>query len=468
MSNIYLVYPPANILINRTDRCQQAQLSILNSYVFPPMEFLFMAGILKNDSSNKVKIRDGNVDNMTLDDYIKEIQEFETDILIVNIALPSLENDFLFCDEAKKLRPNMKIIGVGPCFEQDEILNMQNSIELGIICNPEVVTDELLMQNKPLEIIKNLVWKNESGEWIHNEKDVDNLDLSTLPLPARELVDNTKYIRPDSGEPQALIRVEKGCPFGCFFCTAANVSGQKVHYRNIDNVIEEIKDCYYNYNIRQYILFADIFTFNKKWVTELCNKIIKLNIDITWLVNSRVDTVDGETLKLMKKAGCEYICFGVESGSDEILLKMGKKITTKQIKKTHKLAKKAKLKTIAHCIVGLPWETEKTAKETRDFLKKLNPNCACFYIATPFQNTPFFEYAKEHNLIKEEDFESSYFSAKHDGHYLSSERITKLQEKAMKDFYIRPRKILSLCKQAKNFKVLKQGIKTIAQIAKKP
>lgn len=467
MSNVYLVYPPADILINRTDRCQQAQLSILNSYVFPPMEFLFIAGILKKDPSNKVKIRDGNVDEMTFSEYLAEIKEFNTDILMVNVALPSLENDLLFCDEVKKQCPNIRIIGVGPCFEQDEILSQLKSIEFGMICNPEVAVEEIFMQNKPISTVKNVVWKNESGEWIHNEKDLDNLDLSSLPLPARELVDNTKYIRPDSGEAQALIRVEKGCPFGCFFCTAVNVSGQKVHYRNIDNVIDEIKDCYYNHNIKQYILFADLFTFNKKWVTELCNRIIDLKINISWLVNSRVDTVDEETLKLMKKAGCEYICFGVESGSDEILSKMGKKITTAQIKKTHSLAKKAKLKTIAHCIVGLPWETEKTAKETRDFLKKLNPNCACFYIATPFQDTPFFDYAKEHNLIQEDNFESSYFSAKHVGHYLSAERIAQLQKMAMKDFYIRPRKILSLCRQVKNFRVLKQGIKTIAQVTKK-
>lgn len=466
MTNFYLVYPPADALINRVDRCQQTQLSILNSYVFPPTELLFIGGVLQENSENNVKIRDGNVETLTLEQYVSEIGEFETDVLIVNVALPSLDNDLHFCKVIKDSYPDIKIIGIGPCFEQDEILKQISVIDIAFTCNSEVCATELFVNNKELPEIKNIVWKNSDGIWIHNEKDICNLDLSLLPLPARNLIDNSKYIRPDSQKPQALIRVEKGCPFGCFFCMAVNVSGKKVHYRNVDNVIAEIKDCYYNYNIKQFFFFADIFTFDKKWVSELCNKIIALNLDISWICNSRIDTVDLNLLRLMKQAGCEYICFGVESGSDEILSKMGKNIQTEEIMKVHKMAKKLKLKTIAHCIVGLPWETEKTARETRKFVKKLNPNAACFYLATPFKNTPFYDYVKKHELIAVDDVSNSYFSAKHKGHYLSAERINQLQKKAMKDFYIRPRKIFSLLKQAKSFKAVKLGLKTVYQVVK--
>ena len=70
-----------------------------------------------------------------------------------------------------------------------------------------------------------------------------NNELDKLPYPARDLIDNNLYTRPDTGEIQGVIKVSRGCPFHCFFCLATPVSGAKVRYRSPENILGEIKEC---------------------------------------------------------------------------------------------------------------------------------------------------------------------------------------------------------------------------------
>ncbi|NIW10805.1 MAG: radical SAM protein, partial [Gammaproteobacteria bacterium] len=93
---------------------------------------------------------------------------------------------------------------------------------------------------------------------------------------------------------------------------------------------------------------------------KICKEIVRRDIDVKWMCQARVDNVDQEILEAMKKAGCHYIKYGVESGSQEMLDAMKKGITLEKVRKAFKLTRKVGIKTQAFFLLGLPWETRET------------------------------------------------------------------------------------------------------------
>ena len=110
--------------------------------------------------------------------------------------------------------------------------------------------------------------------------------------------------------------------------------------RSAENIIAEIKECVEKYNIKNFLFWSDIFNINRDWTIDLCKKIIESGLKITWSANTRANTMDDEMASYMYKSGCRLVSIGVESGSQEILDNIGKKITLDEIRNTVKVLKK--------------------------------------------------------------------------------------------------------------------------------
>jgi len=146
----------------------------------------------------------------------------------------------------------------------------------------------------------------------------------------------------------------------------------------------------------------------------------------------------------MYKAGCRLVSIGVESGSQYMLEKMGKKITLDDVRRTVKIFKKAKIKIYNYFVIGLPWETEQTVEETVKFAIELNSNFISFYTATPLPGSRFHQYVEDHNLFDERtSFNAAYFYPVVRSHELSKDRIFELHKNAIKRYYLRPKFIIN-------------------------
>ncbi|MBU2639164.1 MAG: radical SAM protein, partial [Nanoarchaeota archaeon] len=186
------------------------------------------------------------------------------------------------------------------------------------------------------------------------------------------------------------------------------------------------------------------FTFDKNRVKELCESLIKENVRIKWICNGKVGMGDKELMKLMKKAGCHLILYGVESGSQKILDNIKKDITLDQARETFKWAREIGIETHAHFMIGCPGETEETLKETIRFAKELNPNTVAFGILTIYPGTELYEQIKkklpngwdgteaELSKLHVKSFKSEFLTE------LKPEVIEKYLIKAYKEFYTRP------------------------------
>ena len=160
-----------------------------------------------------------------------------------------------------------------------------------------------------------------------------------------------------------------GCPYTCEFCEAGRTT---YNPRAPETVLQEIEECYYKYGIREIDIFDYLFTAAKERVWEICRGIQQRKLDISWSCRSRVDTVDEVLLKEMKKAGCSRIYFGLESGNQEILNRVNKKISLDNIKDVIGICRGLEIKSLGFFLIGSPGETKETVKNTLKFAKSLD------------------------------------------------------------------------------------------------
>ncbi len=154
------------------------------------------------------------------------------------------------------------------------------------------------------------------------------------------------------------------------------------------------------FGIREFFIWADTFTADRRYVQELCRAILARGLRISWTCNSRVDTIDEETLRLMKEAGLWMISFGLESGSDAILAASGKGITVAQSRAAVGLAHRLGIRVAGHFMFGLPGETEETMAGTLALALELPLDIAQFYAAAPFPGTALYDEARRKGWLK--------------------------------------------------------------------
>ena len=447
---VLLIYPPSPV-INREDRCQQPTKELLVIPPLPPTDLMYLASIAESCGFEAI-IRDYSQGG----NFEADLKEIQPNYLVANIATPTFKSDMMAVQLAKEIVPSICTIVKGARFLTYNTNTIYENpfIDYVIMGEAELTLKDILDGVPDNEILG--ICYRENFQPVKNDKRpfIDNLDI--LPFPARHLVDNSIYRRPDNGKVQAVVKVARGCPFHCFFCLATPVSGAKVRTRSPENIVAELKVCVEKYNIKNFLFWSDIFNFDREWTLELCQKIIESGLKITWSSNTRADTMDDEMAKMMYKSGCRLVSIGVESGSQKMLDNIGKKITLDDIRNTVKILKKNKIKIYNYFVIGLPWETEETVEETIKFAIELDSNFISFYTATPLPGTKYFAYAMMNKLVEGNlDFRSAYYEPVVRSEYLSKERIFELHKQAVKRFYLRPNFILKTLLSLRSFAEVK-------------
>ena len=255
-------------------------------------------------------------------------------------------------------------------------------------------------------------------------------NISDLPFPYR---DKTVVFYEDftlSGYPNIQLLSSRGCPVGCRFCYTTTFFENPIYRaRSAENVISEIQYVIENFHPRQLYFDDDTITINPKHIIEVSEAIIRAGIDIPWTCMGDI-TVKRDTLKLMKKAGCIGMKFGVESPNPETLKRMHKGIVTaNSTMKFRHMLKEERLWAHATFSLGHPGDSFEVLKSTIDFAKQLRPNSLQISIATPLLGTPFYKESLERNWIITENY-NDYDGNK--GSVLSYDQLSNEQIDAIK------------------------------------
>jgi anaerobic magnesium-protoporphyrin IX monomethyl ester cyclase len=226
-------------------------------------------------------------------------------------------------------------------------------------------------------------------------------DLDTIPFPARDLIDYSHY-------PTIGMMASRGCPFHCVYCqpTIDRLFGEKMRHRSPGNVVDEIEQALTVAGGKDVYFKDDTLTvLSEEWFTEFGDELRRRGLSVSWEANSRVDTVTYGKLKLMRDSGCRQICFGVESGSPDVLKFYGKRADPEQAERVFRWCHELGILPHAFLMLGAPDETVEDLRMTYDLVKRIKPRSWSVHTTTPLPGTELYEYASERGLLNVTDYE---------------------------------------------------------------
>ncbi len=448
---IFFVNPPAidGEKYIREGRCMQSVDSW--AAIWPPLTLSVLASIAKK--YGEVSLIDCNVEKFSSHETLQVIVDFQPDIVVVNATFPSIDSDALFAKMTKDACKSAIVLGFGVFFTLLEEISLSDTegYDVAIIGEPEETFDEFLVnfqQKGEVVPIKGLIWR-ERGEIKKGPPRSFIRDLDNIPLASRDLLKNDCYKLPHNGHRFTLINVARGCPHSCIYCVANIYYGKKVRHHSVGYIIDEIEICKMRYGITDFLFWEEIFTFDKSFVVELCDEIVKKGLDISWATTTRADQVNEEILKKMKESGCKLLGLGIESCSQQILDNAKKNESVDQIKEAVELCKKIGLPTMGHFIFGLPGETEKTAMESIKYSTSSGIDYIQCYCAVPYPKTPLGDMAKENEWLVAKQWSDYDFGGRSvmDIGTVSPDDVNRYRNTAFRKFYMRPGYILKQLSQ---------------------
>lgn len=402
-----------------------------------------------------------NPENPILMEISETLARFQPDIVGVAVMTPKAASAFTVASMAKKYHKDCAVVFGGPhaTLKAGEILKNTGDVDFVVSGEGEVALLELVntLQRKynNFSAIHGLSYRR-GDRIIHNSTRsfIDNLDV--LPFPDRE-----RFLGMDTytSEDMGLLMGSRGCPYSCSYC-ATQIWTRKVRYRSLGNILEEIKYVHQRYGARQFTFKDDSFTVNRKRVLEFCDALLDDGIKINWDCNTRADLVDLELLKTMKRAGCNSIKVGIESGSERILKLMDKGITLERIKEAARLFRVVGIHWTAYFMMGIPTETREDVLETVDLLYTIKPGFASIGVYEPFPGTKLFEVGVEHGLVKREMSYEDFFTRIPSDYYLKDvnrrvdtmgyEDFARLENEVKDAFHNYNKGIIHILKRAKS------------------
>jgi len=434
----------------------------------PPLGLAYIAAYLEKNGYKNIEILDMKVLGLTFNEIESKIRKTKPDIVGITAATGQISSTSKIISIIKKIKPNTVTVigGPHPSALPKRTLREVNA-DVCVIGEGEVTFLELVKiieKNVDLKNVDGICFRNGNDKIIINKRRELIEILDELPFPARHLIPPLEEYRHSSsfGENKlhTSVMTSRGCPFRCKFCDKS-IFGRTFRTRSVKNVVDEIEFLVKKYGVEEIRVFDDLFTVNERRVKEICNEIIKRELNFSWCCEARVNSVTPEMLKLMKKAGCTQIDYGIESGSQEILDLLNKDTNLDEIRNAVKWTKEVGIKIKGYFLLGLPGETKKLIEKTIEFAKSLDIDYAAFFFYSPYPGTPLYnslnKYGKIIALKWDEyvTFETPAFLPKG----ISKEKLVFLYKKAFYEFYFRPKYMIKIVKEIKTFAALISYIK---------
>jgi radical SAM superfamily enzyme YgiQ (UPF0313 family) len=441
--NTYLLNPTLHTQERfiREGRCMQKASSWATTW--PPISLAVLAAIAKR--RGPVRVVDGNVEKLTLDDVLRDVGEHQADLVLVNTGFPSIDGDMAVAKAIKDAFPKTKVAAFGVYFTMLEKQGLENYpfLDFALVGEPEDTLDELLgalaADGRELAAIRGLAWHSPAGIVLNAPRPLIE-DLDRLPFPDRSFLKNDRYRLPHNNRVFTLIPTGRGCPYSCTYCIVNAYYGRKARKRSIEGIIREIQECVDKYGIQDFLFWEEVFTLDHDYVLAVCRAIETAGLKIGWAATTRVTSVEEEVLRAMKRAGCYLLGLGIESSSQTILDNAKKRQTLADVRRAVACCKKVGVQTMGHFIFGLPGESKETAEQTTRFMLDLDLDYMQCYCAVPYPKTELGELAKTKGWIRAERWSQYDFGGNSimDTDQLSCKEVTLFRKKAFRRFYLRP------------------------------
>jgi anaerobic magnesium-protoporphyrin IX monomethyl ester cyclase len=269
-------------------------------------------------------------------------------------------------------------------------------------------------------------------------------DIGSIPRPARDLLPASAYrYLFATRRGFATMITSRGCPFSCSFCDKS-VSGSRWRAREAEDVVDEMAALQAS-GVGFINFYDDNFTLQRKRVIAICNEILRRDLRVEWKCEGRVDSVDIDMLRLMRRAGCRVVAYGVESANPQTLALLRKDIQVDQAKDAFALTRQAGLRSLAYMILGAPGEDVAAVRQSVNFCREIGADYVQFSSLVAMPGTPLFDQHRSSTSVKnplDGDLNRDTLTD------LSEAQLSQLMRHAWSDFYLRPRPLARLARDA--------------------
>lgn len=373
---------------------------------YPPLGVGYLSSVLE-EKDFRANLIDGQI--LSPDEYEKRLTENEAEVLGISATIKQMQEAKKVASVVKSRNPETIVIigGAGPNSLPPESVLRAGVIDIIVRGEAEKTLPRLLealRSHSSLEKVPNIVYFDNST-LVETKTARPPVELDTIPFPARDIFPQAAYLArwmENTGMTSTAIMSSRGCPFACIFCDKT-ISGRLVRVRSPENVVNEMQVLAEDYwPLDDIFFYDDLFVCDRKRVLAICDEILKRGLNLSWSAQARVDRVNLKMLKQMKKAGCNELYFGAESGSNRILKYLKKGFTREQIIEAFRFCHQAGIKPGIYIIVGVPGETQEDINATKSLIGEIRPYLLNFSYLTPFPNTPLYEKTK--NLLITQDY----------------------------------------------------------------
>ena len=357
------------------------------------------------------------------------------DIFAISQMTHNRFDSLRLADMAKKINPSCFVVFGGPhaTHQYREILAGRHGVDAVVMGEGEETFLELLetLQHNgeaALDKVRGLAFRK-AGTVFATPPRAAIADLDSLPFPAGYFDD---AIGVDVHRQLEFIITSRGCPATCVFCSSPQFWGKSLRLRSPRAVVDEIRMIRDRFGLLYFSIRDDTFTADKGRVLEICRLLREERVHILWNCQSRVNAVDEEMLLAMKRAGCECIQFGVESGSIPVLKSLGKRITPDEVRIAAEAARRAGINLSIYLITGVAGETDEDLKATVKLIEDIRPHDGQVSPLAYYPGTPLFAGGVRSGAIRHDIFASD----RREAFYLREdpfvERSTKILLKTLR------------------------------------
>jgi anaerobic magnesium-protoporphyrin IX monomethyl ester cyclase len=444
---IALVSPPytAEALVGRT-----ASMKVVLNIV-PPLGLAYLAAVLEKDGYD-VRIFDCSI-GISLSQLMDHLKEYQPDVVGITSTTPAFHDARGTAEGVRQILPKTVIVlGGAHVSAVPENALSYDCFDVGVIAEGERTMLELVRHIEgnglsDLTGIAGLAFR-EDGQVILTEFRGYIMDLDTIPFPARHLLPPLSAYSPTPASyrrlPLAVLMTARGCPYQCTFCDR-KVFGNLTRGHSPDRVVAEVEEALNRYGAREIRFFDDTFTYDKKRVMEICEKILQKGLRFPWTCLTRVSAVTKELLKRMKEAGCWQVLYGLESGDPRVLASLKKGNTVEQNEQAVRWAQEVGLGVRGDFIVGTPAETMESLERTLAFAKRLKLDYAHFNKFVPFAGTELYQELVNQGYefdISELPTILDHEATPYVPPSMTAEEFHEFLDRANREFYLRPSHIL--------------------------
>lgn len=443
----------------------------------PPLGLLILAACLEESKRHEVEVLDCQAASVGHDSLAAEVRARDPEMVGLTAMTLTLVDVVEAAKRIKNAVPGVEVVVGGPhaAIYPEETAKLehvdyviQGEAEYSLLQLADILDDQKRGKKKgrkktfpddQAKVPGLYVWRK--GRMYRGGEPAFIENLDEIPFPARHLVPVANY---DSllavRGPVTTMFTSRGCPFRCTFCHRPAM-GKRFRAVSAVRVVDEMQVCK-DLGIKEILVYDDTFTVKRERVVEVCEEILRRKLKIVWDVRAHINTVDKDLLKLMRKAGCARVHYGIEAGTERVLRVLRKGISLDRAVRVVRETRRAGISTLAYFMIGNPTETREEAMETIKFAKSLDADYVHITILTPFPGTPLYLDGLRDGVFSKDHWQefaqnpTREFVPPFWEEHMTTRELQDLIRKAYQGFYLRPGYILKRLAELRSFDELKR------------